>query len=134
MKHRNAFIFPVVYFFYPETAYRSLEEMDTIFRKTTTIFNAVWTAKKEPHRFGKNGEVLLSYDETGEHARRESIAAERRATLASQGERRRSSQRRSSWFSRSSSHGGNPSYGGSTVADGNRKDGFDHVDKSNEKA
>jgi hypothetical protein len=30
----NAFIFPVVYFFYPETAYRSLEEIDTIFRKT----------------------------------------------------------------------------------------------------
>ncbi|KAH7313008.1 general substrate transporter, partial [Rhexocercosporidium sp. MPI-PUGE-AT-0058] len=31
---RNAFIFPVVYFFYPETAYRSLEEMDNIFLKT----------------------------------------------------------------------------------------------------
>ena len=28
----NAFMFPVVYFFYPETAYRSLEEMDSIFR------------------------------------------------------------------------------------------------------
>ena len=35
----NAFIFPVVYFFYPETAYRSLEEMDTIFHKTSSIFS-----------------------------------------------------------------------------------------------
>ena len=27
----NAFIVPCVYFFYPETAYRSLEEMDVVF-------------------------------------------------------------------------------------------------------
>jgi hypothetical protein len=29
----NAFIVPCVYFCYPETAYRSLEEMDNIFHK-----------------------------------------------------------------------------------------------------
>lgn len=52
----NAFICPVVYFFYPETAYRSLEEMDVIFRKTKNIFTVVWTAKHEPHMYGKNGE------------------------------------------------------------------------------
>lgn len=46
----NAFIMPVVYFFYPETAYRSLEEMDTIFRKTSSIFNVVKVAKLEPRR------------------------------------------------------------------------------------
>jgi hypothetical protein len=47
----NAFIFPVVYFFYPETAYRSLEEMDIIFRKTTSVFNVVKIAKAEPKRY-----------------------------------------------------------------------------------
>ena len=68
----NAFIFPVVYFCYPETAYRSLEEMDNIFEKTTSIFNVVKVAKEEPRRFGKNGEVLISYEETEVHARRRS--------------------------------------------------------------
>ncbi|KAL2441530.1 Sugar transporter STL1 [Exophiala dermatitidis] len=66
----NAFIFPVVYYFYPETAYRSLEEMDTIFRKTKSIFSVVQTAKDEPRRYGKNGEILIAYEETGEHERR----------------------------------------------------------------
>ncbi|EXJ89874.1 hypothetical protein A1O3_02941 [Capronia epimyces CBS 606.96] len=73
----NAFIFPVVYFFYPETAYRSLEEMDTIFRKTKSIFQVVWTAKQEPRRYGKNGEILIDYEETGEHQRRVSTAEHR---------------------------------------------------------
>ncbi|KAI9753346.1 MAG: hypothetical protein M4579_005204 [Chaenotheca gracillima] len=66
----NAFIFPVVYFFYPETAYRSLEEMDAIFRKTTGWFSVVKTAKNEPRRYGKNGELLVNYEETEEHAHR----------------------------------------------------------------
>ncbi|KAL9066680.1 MAG: hypothetical protein Q9157_007056 [Trypethelium eluteriae] len=78
----NAFIFPVVYFFYPETAYRSLEEMDSIFMKTDSIFTAVKVAKEEPRRYGKNGELLLSYEDTDLHMRAErrksSVAAERR--------------------------------------------------------
>lgn len=41
----NAFIVPCVYFFYPETAYRSLEEMDEIFHKTTGYFDVVKIAK-----------------------------------------------------------------------------------------
>ena len=64
----NAFIFPVVYFFYPETAYRSLEEIDTIFRKTKGWFSVVSTAKHEPLRYGKNGELLIDYEQTEEHA------------------------------------------------------------------
>ena len=80
--HSNAFIFPVVYFFYPETAYRSLEEMDSIFTKTKNIFTVVWTAKNEPRRYGKNGEVLIDYEETGEHERRMSTA-ERRGSVIS---------------------------------------------------
>lgn len=68
----NAFIFPVVYFFYPETAYRSLEEMDTIFHKTNNVFNLVSVARNEPHRYGKKGELLVNYQDTEEHLRRAS--------------------------------------------------------------
>ncbi|EAS35286.3 sugar porter (SP) family MFS transporter [Coccidioides immitis RS] len=74
----NAFIVPVVYFFYPETAYRSLEEMDTIFRNTDSIFSVVRVARETPRRFGKNGELLINYDETDEHrARNASVVGEK---------------------------------------------------------
>jgi len=63
----NAFIVPVVYFFYPETAYRSLEEMDAIFHKTKDWFSVVSIAKREPRRYGKHGELLINYEETDEH-------------------------------------------------------------------
>ena len=71
--HSNAFIFPVVYFFYPETAYRSLEEMDSIFRKCGSYFTVVKIARDEPRRYGKKGELLINYEETDEHARRASV-------------------------------------------------------------
>lgn len=74
----NAFIIPVVYFCYPETAYRSLEEIDTIFRKTKGLrgwFNVVPVAKKEPLRYGKNGELLIDYEQTEEHALRKRSTA-----------------------------------------------------------
>lgn len=67
----NAFIFPVVYYFYPETAYRSLEEMDTIFRKCRSVFTVVKIAREEPQRYGKNGELLIQYEETEEHRHRQ---------------------------------------------------------------
>jgi hypothetical protein len=73
----NAFIFPVVYFFYPETAYRSLEEVDTIFQNSTSIFNVVSVARKQPHRYGKNGELLINYQDTEEHLRRASHVSEK---------------------------------------------------------
>lgn len=59
---------PCVYFFYPETAYRSLEEMDAIFRKTTSYLGVVSIARKEPRRYGKKGELLIAYEETEEFA------------------------------------------------------------------
>lgn len=72
----NAFIFPVVYFFYPETAYRSLEEMDSIFRKTKNCLSVITTAKMEPRRYGEHGELLINYEETDEHAiRRQSVVS-----------------------------------------------------------
>ncbi|KAF2817095.1 sugar transporter family protein [Mytilinidion resinicola] len=72
----NAFIVPVTYFFYPETAYRSLEEMDSIFHKTTSVFDVVRIARETPRRYGKNGELLIAYDDTEEHA----AAARRRSS------------------------------------------------------
>ncbi|KAK8001505.1 general substrate transporter [Apiospora marii] len=63
----NAFMVPSVYFFYPETAYRSLEEMDAIFHKVkgwAGYFQVVDVARKEPQRYGKNGELLIAYEET----------------------------------------------------------------------
>ena len=73
MLSSNAFIFPVVYFFYPETAGRSLEEMDSIFRKCHSSLTAVKVAHDEPRRFGKKGELLIDYEDTDEHQRRASV-------------------------------------------------------------
>ena len=57
--HSNAFMIPVVYFFYPETAYRSLEEMDSIFRKCNSYFTVVKVARDEPRRYDKHGKPLV---------------------------------------------------------------------------
>ncbi|KAK0387133.1 hypothetical protein NLU13_5446 [Sarocladium strictum] len=65
----NAIIVPSVYFFFPETAYRSLEEMDIIFQKVTgwkAAFTVVQQANIEPRRYGKNGELLMSYGDSGD--------------------------------------------------------------------
>ena len=73
----NFFIVPTVYFFYPETAYRSLEEMDTIFHKSKSIWDTVSVAKLEPRRYGKNGELLINYEDTTEFQ----ANADRRASV-----------------------------------------------------
>jgi hypothetical protein len=85
----NAFIVPCVYFFYvslpsltrpdqqlilhsqPETAYRSLEEMDDIFRASNGWFNVVKIAKPSvtPNRYDKHGQLLVNYLESDEHRR-----------------------------------------------------------------
>lgn len=76
----NAAMVPSVYFFFPETAYRSLEEMDEIFHKTTNPFNVVQISKELPHRYDKRGELLIAYEDTEEfrettERRRSSIVA-----------------------------------------------------------
>ncbi|PON30984.1 hypothetical protein TGAM01_v200404 [Trichoderma gamsii] len=66
----NAFMVPCVYFFFPETAYRSLEEMDTIFQKVKGFrgaFDVVHQARVEPRRYGKNGELLIAVSELDEN-------------------------------------------------------------------
>lgn len=39
---------PIVYFFYPETAGRSLEEIDAIFAESKSIFDTVKVAQRMP--------------------------------------------------------------------------------------
>ncbi len=61
----NAVMVPSVYFFFPETAYRSLEEMDGIFQQVTGLKGAldvVHVARNEPHHYNKNGELIEDVD------------------------------------------------------------------------
>jgi hypothetical protein len=79
----NAFMVPCVYFFFPETAYRSLEEMDEIFHKVhgwKGAFSVVKVANEMPRRYGKKGELLIQYEDT-EEARE---VARRRSSVVSQ--------------------------------------------------
>jgi len=78
----NAFMVPSVYFFFPETAYRSLEELDEIFHKTTNPFDVVKIAHDMPHRYDKRGNLLISYEETEEA---QMFAERRRSSVAAQG-------------------------------------------------
>jgi hypothetical protein len=48
--------------------------MDSIFNKTNSVFELVKIAREEPRRYGKHGEMLISYEETEEHKRRASHA------------------------------------------------------------
>ena len=67
----NAIMVPSVYFFFPETAYRSLEEMDTIFHKVHGLRGAldvVRQARIEPRRYGKHGEILIEHDHVDDKA------------------------------------------------------------------
>lgn len=51
--------------------------MDTIFHKTSSVFNVVSVARQEPHRYGKNGELLINYEDTEEHLRRASYVSDK---------------------------------------------------------
>lgn len=67
-------MFPVVYFFFPETTHRSLEEMDRIFHKTKNIFSLVNIARTEPHMYGKKGELLRDLNDVEDEAVRRASA------------------------------------------------------------
>ena len=60
----NAFIFICVYLFFPETAYRSLEEIDAIFANSHGIRDVVRVSKTLPHLHGKHGEILANVEDT----------------------------------------------------------------------
>lgn len=81
----NAFMVPCVYFFYPETAGRSLEEMDDIFQDVSGFkgaFDVVKVSLTKPRRFGKHGEMLINYEDTERH---QSIVAGRRGSSVAAG-------------------------------------------------
>ncbi|KAF4121734.1 Sugar (and other) transporter [Geosmithia morbida] len=62
----NFIMIPSTYFFFPETAYRSLEEMDIIFSKARGLggaFSVIQIAHDEPHHYDKNGNLLIPFDE-----------------------------------------------------------------------
>lgn len=56
-----------MWFFFPETRLRSLEEMDNIFKKSTTIFNAVDISLTEPFRYDKHGQLKQEFIEEMMH-------------------------------------------------------------------
>lgn len=76
---------PCVYFFYPETAYRSLEEMDEIFQECHGFKGAldvVKVAKEKPQRYDEHGNLMINYDTEIAH-RRHPAAAEAGAAQSS---------------------------------------------------
>ncbi len=58
---------PSVYFFFPETRLRSLEEMDDIFKKSSNVFDSVSNSIKEPYRYDKHGNLKQEYLEEAVH-------------------------------------------------------------------
>jgi hypothetical protein len=44
---------------YPDTAYPSLEEIDTIFRKMKGWFDVIGVARDEPQRYGKESRLSI---------------------------------------------------------------------------
>ncbi|KAK5172248.1 uncharacterized protein LTR77_003886 [Saxophila tyrrhenica] len=71
----NASSIPVVYFFYPETRGRSLEEIDEIFTKSNSVLEPVKVAKRLPQKHLT--EMVQADEKTGEGVERlEDIGAE----------------------------------------------------------
>lgn len=63
-----AVMLPAIYFFYPETGSRSLEEIDLLFEGATTQgnpwFSVVHVAKQEPRWFDVGEEKAMTYSST----------------------------------------------------------------------
>jgi hypothetical protein len=67
----NAFIVPIVFYLYPETGFRSLEEIDVIFNHASTQprpwLNVRKIAANEPLWYGKSGTDSFLYEESDWH-------------------------------------------------------------------
>lgn len=64
----NAIMVPSVYFFFPETRLRSLEEVDSIFQAVhgqgfKGAFSVVKQAREQPHRYAADGTLLIPITE-----------------------------------------------------------------------
>ena len=64
----NFFIVPIVYFFFPETTNRSLEEMDNVFGQAQGYFDVVGIAKRLPRNGGIDAEQQLEQLAVNENA------------------------------------------------------------------
>lgn len=73
-----------MYFFFPETRYRSLEEMDDIFKSSTNVFNSVSNSLKRPYRYDKHGQLRPEFVE--EAIRRKSVPEHDNAVPSSENE------------------------------------------------
>jgi hypothetical protein len=70
----NLAIIPLIYFFYPETAYRSLEEVDVIFQIADDEPGNPWLSvvrisQQEPLWFGRQREKNFDYESSSWHKR-----------------------------------------------------------------
>lgn len=70
----NFAIIPLVYFLYPETAFRSLEEVDVLFHLANEApgnpwLNVVKISQEEPLWFGKKGNSPFDYSKSDWHQR-----------------------------------------------------------------
>ncbi|KAF2020279.1 hypothetical protein BU24DRAFT_490061 [Aaosphaeria arxii CBS 175.79] len=69
----NFAIVPLIYFLYPETAYRSLEEVDVLFYLASKTprpwLSVVKIAAQEPLWFGRKGDVPFDYEKSDWHRR-----------------------------------------------------------------
>ncbi|KAL9627783.1 MAG: hypothetical protein Q9204_006336, partial [Flavoplaca sp. TL-2023a] len=63
-----------------------LKRWTRIFRKCHSIFTVVKTAKNEPQRYGKKGELIIRYEGTEEHRQRQASFVSTRGTEKLQGE------------------------------------------------
>lgn len=82
----NFVIVPSIYFFYPETGSRSLEEVDLLFESATTQgnpwFSVVNVAKQEP-RWYDAGEKTEAYSSSGSGPSTEPYSVTARPTKTS---------------------------------------------------
>lgn len=62
-----------VYFFFPETSGRSLEEVDEIFESTSSVFSAVSVANKLPRKHMVKRGVALTVDDSKPEANHDNI-------------------------------------------------------------
>lgn len=64
----NAAMTPAIYYLFPETSGRSLEEMDEIFSLSCGFLDVVKCARRLPHRYFTEMEVQQKLDEKFEES------------------------------------------------------------------
>lgn len=80
----NAVIVPTIYFLYPETGSRSLEEVDMLFKAANDRgkpwLSVVYAAREEPRWFDKNGDPTDSYGGSDSNTEKGDSSDERKSS------------------------------------------------------